>query len=77
MDLLFFSAISIKPNTGGYNDDKKRCAIARSIQVEGPNGGVEHQDNHAVQLHPFQQHPGEHRQEEEVEHHRDKRAATL
>ncbi|TNN63078.1 hypothetical protein EYF80_026694 [Liparis tanakae] len=36
-----------------YDDDKEGSSVTREEQVERPNAGVEHQDHHAVQLHPF------------------------
>lgn len=73
---VLVSAVSLRSNDGRYNEDNKRCSVTSDVQVEGPDGGIKHQDHHAVQLHPLQQHPGKHSQEEEMEHGCNKSTAT-
>lgn len=51
--LLLVSSISCWFNDGRYTDYNKRRPITSDEKVEGPNGGVEHKDHHAVQLHSF------------------------
>lgn len=51
--VLFVSAVAFWSNDGRYDDDKEGSSVTREEQVEGPNAGIEHQDHHAVQLHPF------------------------
>lgn len=75
--LLLLRAVSRRSNDGRYCDDNKGHPITSRKQVEGPDCGVEDLDHHAVQLHSFQEHPGKDRQEEEMEHPRDKPAAAL
>lgn len=75
--LLLLRPVSRRSNAGRYCDDNKGHPIASRKQVEGPDCGVEDLDHHAVQLHSFQEHPGKDRQEEEMEHPRNKPAAAL
>lgn len=51
--LLFVSTVSRWFNDGRQNDDNKRHPVASDAKVERPNGGVEHEDHHTVQLHSF------------------------
>lgn len=60
-----------------YNDNNEGRSVTSQEQEDGPNGGGERQDHHAVQLYCLQQHPGEGSQDEEMEHCGDKQAAFL
>lgn len=50
---VIIGAITAGSNDGRYNDDNKGYPVTGDQQIEGPHVGVEDQDHHAVQLHPF------------------------
>lgn len=75
--LLLLGTISCRSNAGRYDDDNQRNPITSHKQVEVPDCGIEDLNHHTVQLDSFQQHPHKGSQEEEMEHHSDKPAATL
>lgn len=74
---LLLCAVAQGSAARGHQDDEEGRPVTHGVHVERPHRGVEHQDDHSVQLHPFQQHPGEHGQKEEMQHRRHKPAAGL
>lgn len=75
--LLLFCAVSLWSNAGRYDDNHQGNPITSHKQVERLDCGIEDLHHHTVQLDSFQQHPHKDGQEEEMEHRRDKPAATL
>lgn len=51
--LLIFSAVASWSDHDRYDNDSKRHPVTNEVQIEGPNGGIKHQDNHSVQLNSF------------------------
>lgn len=75
--LLLLCAVSLWSNADGYDGNHQGNPITSHKQVERPNCGIEDLHHHTVQLDSFQQHPHKDGQEEEMEHHCNKPAATL